>query len=571
MEKLGNNFTQHESGLWIPENSPSVENKEAVKQVKLMQEQQELEAKKSDSDIADIIKLGKSGSTVHRPDGKFLSKHELEQIKANQDIIRENIGRQNNFQTSEAEKSVKDLDVNFFWKTKLALGNLLTGNGKFSDFAKRREEKRQKFNLKSREAWSQKEYGRAVALGSVAALASLGIATKLLVGARTAQATGITEGLVDSIRDFTQNAEHHLKSLEGSGLSDNDANYHSGEVHHRDRMSTEGLFDGTERNSKEVDAHVLEKIKNNPSLMSSVLEVRESGHMDKNFSLEDVNQRTHRSAVGGHNGEYSDLGEKNVETLEKSWNNGEQGKLLSEKQVNKILEKYEFINHGTSEGKYENAIDDTTYRAGKFDYRPDLGDQIYSKELGNGRVVFFKVNEQDPTRDCLNIQTLVERQEKGQLNHGGIEYKEEKTPENKAEMEEGKGHIPKEPTEKPKEQPTQPEESNPLEPTPTPTPEEKPPTGLTPKNPSEAPAGHDNGNHLAPTPELKPDTNIDGVTGGNPTNPQPEPTTPRAPENIPPVETNTETGQNANGNDGINDAPKNPSTGKPQQQNPNDI
>lgn len=532
---------------------------------------------KKGADVEDIVTIGKNKNTTHRPDGKFLSNYELEQIQANQDLIRENIGKQNEVKALEAEtdKSTENLNVSFFWKTKLALGNLLTGNGKFADFAKKREERRQKYNEGAKEALGKRQYGRTLALGSVAALYALGLTAKMTIGARVANASGITEDLIGSVNGFVGDAEHHLKALEGAGSGDNsnnDGDYLRSEGHHRDRMSTEGLFDGTERNSKEIDAHVLEKIKNNPSLMSSVLEVREDGHMDKNFSLEDVNERTRQSATGGNNGEYSDSGEKNLETLEKSWNNGEQGKLLSEKQVNKILEKYEFINHGTSEGKYENAIDDTTYRAGKFDYRPDLGDQIYSKELGNGRVVFFKVNEQDPTRDFLNIQTLVERQEKVELNHGGFVYKEEgtKTPENRAEMGEGRGHNPEEPVKKPEKPITKPEEPKPVEPTPTPTPE-KPPIGLTPKNPSEAPAGHDNGNHLAPTPELKPDTNADGVTGGTPSNLQPEATTPRAPENKPQVETNPSTGQNANGNDGINDAPKNPSTGKPQQQNPGDV
>ncbi len=83
--------------------------------------------------------------------------------------------------------------------------------------------------------------------------------------------------------------------------------------------------------------------------------------------------------------------------------------------------------------------------------------------------------------------------------------------------------------------------------------------GLKFKDPSKAPAGHDNGDHPAPTPQPTPDANADGVTGGTPQHPQPEATTPRPPESIPPVEKNPGTNQDANGTDGINN-------GTPQQQ-----
>ena len=194
-----------------------------------------------------------------------------------------------------------------------------------------------------------------------------------------------------------------------SGNTDSDGNYNRTELHTRDRMSTEGAFDGTERTAAELDDHVLAKIKNNPSLMSAVLEVRESGNKDANFSLADVNSDTGQFPVHGENGEYSAKGEKAVDTLERSWDRGSQGELLSKSEVSKIMDKYEFINHGTDNGDFKNAIDDRMYDAGKFDYRPDLGDEIYKKKLGNGETVYFKVNEPDPTRDCLNVQTLREK------------------------------------------------------------------------------------------------------------------------------------------------------------------
>lgn len=188
-----------------------------------------------------------------------------------------------------------------------------------------------------------------------------------------------------------------------------DGTYNRYDPHARDRMSTEGAFDGTERNAKELDNHVLEKIKNNPSLMASVLEVRESGNKEGSFSLSDVNHDTRKYSVPGEHGEYSAKGEKAVDTLERSWDHGSQGKLLSKSEVSKIMDKYDFINHGTDGGNFKNAIDDKVHDAGKFDYRPDLGDQIYKKKLGNGETVYFKVNEKDPTRDCLNVQTLLEK------------------------------------------------------------------------------------------------------------------------------------------------------------------
>lgn len=182
--------------------------------------------------------------------------------------------------------------------------------------------------------------------------------------------------------------------------------YNRSEQHVRDRMSTEGAFDGEKRNVAELDAHVLAKVENNPSLMAAVLEVRESGNKDASFSLADVNTDTRKFSVHGDHGELSAKGDKATDTLERSWNRGNQGKLLSKSEVSELMSKYMFINHGTNEGKFKNSIDDTTYSAGEFDYRPDLGDEIYKKTLGNGEIVYFKVNEKDAARDCLNVQTL---------------------------------------------------------------------------------------------------------------------------------------------------------------------
>jgi hypothetical protein len=308
-------------------------------------------------------------------------------------------------------------------------------------------------------------------------------------------------------------------------------------------MSTEGLYDGVERSNTQVDTHVLEKIKNNPSLMASVLEVQESGSKDRNFSLDEVNRDIRSYTEAGQNGEFSEKGHAAEDKLERTWSNGEQGKIMKEAEVRKLLQTHDFINHGTTEGAFENARDDKTYRAGIFDYRPDLGDQVYRKELGNGHVAFFKVNERDPSQDCLNVETLVEKVSSAETPMSSIpESTTEPTPaaelgqpepqaKDRAELtsQDSKLEEPKKPAEQPQES------------TPTPTPpapsEEQPETpALTPKDPTKAPTGHDNGDHLAPTPKPTPDSNIDGVTGGTPQHPQPEATTPRPPEKIPPAE-----------------------------------
>lgn len=548
MEKLGSNFTKRESGLWVPENPPSVENKEAIKQAKLVQDRREVEAKRHGLDVADIITIGRNGNTAHRPDGKFISKYELEQIQAHQNIIRDNIGERNAVQVAEAVVVADNAQaISRIWKMKLGIYNsAMKGFDFLTSGVKRSQERYEARKEGSKEQWGQKKYATAIALGCAAAFAALDLNAKVAIANKAAFATGAAFDLPDVVQDFVDNTRNSIGEIKPDGLS-----YNRGEDHHRDRMSTEGLFDGSERNSKEIDAHVLAKIKNNPSLAASILEVRQNGSLDNNFSLEDVNERTRQSSVSGRNGEYSDVGENNIETLEESWRNGEQGKLLSEKQVNRMLEKYDFINHGTAEGVFENARDDTTYKAGIFDYRPDLGDQIYRKELGNGHVAFFKVNEQDPSRDCLNVLTLGEKiAPQAVVTPTTSEY----NPQPQAELDKPDSKLQPEDRAELIGQDSEIEETKPLQkPTEkpqTPTPPEKP--SLTPKDPSKAPTGHDNGNYPAPAPTPTPDANIDGVTGGTPQNPQPQATTPRQPDSIPPVETNPSTGQSANGNNGIN-------------------
>ncbi len=202
----------------------------------------------------------------------------------------------------------------------------------------------------------------------------------------------------------TEAAASSATEEEKPARKDTDKAYDRSEAHVKNRQETEGLFDGTERTSKETDAHVLHKVENNPELMAEVLEVRESGN--KAFSVDDVNKDIDSYTKGADYGDYSATGEKAVNTLQKSWENGKQGKILSENQANKLLDKYNLINHGTRNGAGAN---DEVFSAGRFDYRPELGDKIYAKELGNGRTAFFKVNERDPSRDCLNCLTIEEK------------------------------------------------------------------------------------------------------------------------------------------------------------------
>lgn len=307
--------------------------------------------------------------------------------------------------------------------------------------------------------------------------------------------TGGTEANTDILSAVTNNPDSETPKT--------GEDYNRFEQNKRDRMSTEGAFDGTERNAKELDNHVLEKIKNNPSLMASVLEVRESGNKEGSFSLSDVNHDTRKYSVHGDHGEYSAKGEKAIDTLERSWDRGKQGELLSKSEVSKLMDKYEFINHGTDSGEFKNAIDNKTYSAGVFDYRPDLGDRIYAKELGNGETVYFKVNEKDPTRDCLNVQTLRE--------------KIFTTP--------GTPNTPPPTTDTPPEIP----------------PEEEEPPIDDDKKPEEAPKNHDNGNNNAELGDPTTDHDLTGNTpGGNQTNPDP---LPNNPEHKPPTaETGTGNG-----------------------------
>lgn len=326
-----------------------------------------------------------------------------------------------------------------------------------------------------------------------------------------------------------ENADTATENSQGKQTTDNifdlvkfnpkgfgEKDYNRSEQHVRDRMSTEGAFDGEKRNLAELDDHVLAKIKNNPSLMAAVLEVRESGNKDASFSLDDVNTDTRKYSVHGEHGQYSGKGQDAQDTLERSWDRGNQGKLLSDSEIKELMSKYIFINHGTNEGEFKNSIDDTTYSAGVFDYRSDLGDEIYAKKLGNGETVYFKVNKKDATRDCLNVQTLI------------LKSDITTTP--------GTPGTPPPTTDTPPPTDTPPK---------TP-PKETPPTTETPpidddKKPWEAPQGHDNGDHLAPTPAPTTDQDQSGNTpGGNPTNPEPV-QTPR-PEPAPAPEPGTGNG-----------------------------
>ncbi len=349
------------------------------------------------------------------------------------------------------------------------------------------------------------------ALVAVTAFATIGAANKANDTQKVSTGENADTANADSQNKQTPDNIFDLIKFNPQGFNEKD--YNRSEQHVRDRMSTEGAFDGEKRNVAELDAHVLAKVKNNPSLMAAVLEVRESGNKEGIFSLSDVNNDTRKFSVRGENGEYSTKGEKAVDTLESSWDRGSQGKLLSNSKVSKIMDKYEFINHGTDSGKFKNALDNKTYSAGVFDYRPDLGDRVYEKELGNGEIVYFKVNEKDATRDCLNIQTL---RLKGDITT---------TP-----------GIPGTPG-----TPTPPENTPPT----TDTPPEKPPVDDD-KKPWEVAPGHDNGNHPAGKPEPTTDQDLGGNTpGGNP-NEAPAPTTPR-PETPPAPEPGTGNGTEPTG------------------------
>lgn len=334
--------------------------------------------------------------------------------------------------------------------------------------------------------------GNSLKAKTAVVLGKVGLATAVVLFAKTSRLG--EEGVAEAAGLFNSESPLGVAPVidmngEDTELTDQpiEADYLRSESHEDDRMVTEGAFDSDskERSNKEADRHVLEKIKNNPSLAAAVLEVRESGHMDKNFSLEDVNQDTKAFSVSGENGEYSDKGQKAMETLEKSWKGGEIGSLLSDKEVREMQQKYDFINHGTDEGEYKNAIDDTTYRAGIFDYRPDLGDKIYEKELGNGRTAYFKVNEEDPSRDCLNVQTLSEKSTPNlvevtatpQQSQGGSEPQPEDgftsnpntTPEDAIEVDNSVGRLP--------------QEDKPVEDTPAETPQEETPPPTTTNTP----------------------------------------------------------------------------------------
>lgn len=345
--------------------------------------------------------------------------------------------------------------------------------------------------------------------------------------------TGFVEDAKDKIEDaLGVNTAEAATTDSGTDTgadssTDKSANYNRNEQNSDDRMSTEGAFDGDDRGPKRLDDHVLAKIENNPTLMAAVLEVRESGSMDANFSLDDVNKDNASYAVGGEHGTYSEKGEKALETLKHTWDNGEQGKLLSQSEVSKLMEHYTFINHGVDAGGYENAIDNKMYGAGAFDYRPDLGDQIYAKELGNGHTVYFKVNEQDPSRDCLNVQTLAPRPEEvftptpeGTPSQPSTEY----TPESTG------GGSPDE--DSPETSTTSTSsgggEEGETDETTTVTGGDTT-TEKHPKDPTKAPQGHDNGDHLAPAPTtVTPDANANGVSGGSTEHPGATETAPGA-------------------------------------------
>jgi hypothetical protein len=536
------------------------------------------------ADIADIVTIGKSGNTVHRPDGKFISKYELAQIQANQDVIRENIGKQTASNVEEAHADVTEIiatpdntetetgteKISRLWRMKLGIYNSAM---KLYDFVAsgtaRSQERYKGLKGETKERWGQKKYATAIALGGAAAFAGLDLNAKLAIANKVAYTTGAALDLPDVIQDFVDNVKSEIPD---------ELSYNRTENHQKDRMSTEGLFDGETRGMKATDTHALQKIENNPSLLASLMEINESGTKDKNFSLQEVNQDTHDFTVSGKNGQYSSEGQESVEKLRDAW--GEKpGKLMSDSEVRKLQSRYTLINHGVDEGGFESARDDKMYSAGEFDYRPDLGDKIYRKELENGHVVFMKVNEQDPTRDCLNILTLVEKshsqpsstistpEDTPTNNKPGAEGKiDEPQPQDEGKLGDPEGQLPPEKTETGK-QPT----------TPTTTKNPEQPPHLQPKDPSK---------DINANPELNPQVQVgdDRVPAGPqetapgsrppetytpPAQPVETPTTPRT--EVPPVESNPSTGQNANGPTGINNAPKNPTTGAPEQQNPGSI
>lgn len=233
----------------------------------------------------------------------------------------------------------------------------------------------------------------------------LGVAALLAAGVAAASIFGLPFGKDKQKVDKIDALNIPTLSLD----VDKDGEYHRGEDHVRDRMSTEGAYNDTERTAAEQDQHVLQKIINNPSLLAAATESRENGVKAKNYSLSEVNADIERFTVEGKNGEYSEAGEKAVKTVKESWENGKKLRILSENEVRSLQTKYNLVNHGTAEGQYKNAHDDMVYVAGP-NYRPDLGDQIAIKEFGNGRAMLTKVNEKDPSRDCMNLQLLQEKQ-----------------------------------------------------------------------------------------------------------------------------------------------------------------
>ena len=422
-------------------------------------------------DVKDIVKLGKTGHTAHRPDGKFLSKYEIEQIQAHQDLIRDNISSNTSEEqlgdevqqrektdprikvvpqrktppslatgfhpeliaqkkkkkekhnspatgndTLENPTEIKDKDVSLGWKAKLGMGALaLKLMNVMQNGSRKSQERYVRYKKTTKEAWSEKKYFRALVLGGVATVAALGLAAKLDLLRRGANVTGLDGEIFSAFSDMDDllpfpTPEANASSPTNHSVLDTDTDYLRDESHHKDRMSTEGLFDGESRGIEGTDTHALQKIQNNPSLLASLMEINESGTKDKNFSLSEVNQDIHDFTVSGKNGQYSAEGQSAIDTLQNIWGEKE-GKLMSESEVRELQSKYTLINHGVDEGGFKNARDDRMYSAGEFDYRPELGDKLYRKELENGHVVFMKVNEQDPTRDCLNIITLGEKAE----------------------------------------------------------------------------------------------------------------------------------------------------------------
>lgn len=324
-----------------------------------------------------------------------------------------------------------------------------------------------------------------------------------------------------------QNAVHAIKGLDSqlegtayanptsptagsTGTNLNTIRNYALDTHPHDRQADHGLFDGTERNSAETDTHVLQVVENRPSLMAEVLEVHDKGNKD--FSVSDVNHNitaeTH--GVGASHGEYSKTGVNDVHKLELSWK-AHPGKILTNTQAHKMLEKYNLINHGTH--GVEGADGTEVFSAGKFDYRPDLGDKIYAKELGNGRTVFFKVNERDPSRDCLNCLTLVK---KPPVGHSPV-FSVPVTPPDNHHF----ALIPEHPTpevHKPKPghdfivRTEPPAVVNHPKPTPTPTPT---PTGTPPAGPPTGPpAGPPAGPPTIPLTPKGPDAGAYGSTPG---------------------------------------------------------